>query len=379
MRKLVVELRGENIRRARLALGLSQKGLAAKINVTQPRVSQWENLGGTTEADTADRLCEALGVEPEFLRMEFNWYGLPGLANFRKLKKARRGDLNRWEAEYCFIVNDLRRIFDLVDLQSAPNVHDFAAREGASAMEFASTLRRRLELPSGPIRSVTSVAERAGAVVVTTDKIPAGVSGMSLSSPAGSPPLIFVSSTLPPDRSRFTIAHELGHLLMHSLLHPAYVDESVLEDEANAFAAELLFPAEEVEAVLGRVSLRTLRLAKTEYGISLRAGVYRARDVGLLERDEVSQFMKQIQIRWGRNEPDQPARESGTVLRRLFDFVKSQGYHVDTLSRVVGVRPASFRERYRHHLPGHMLEPEPSAPTRPRFDVIEGGRSSGNR
>jgi Zn-dependent peptidase ImmA (M78 family) len=72
---------------------------------------------------------------------------------------------------------------------------------------------------------------------------------------------IGVNKNDPPNRQRFTIAHELGHFFLHSE-NPLHVDKSIViklrdhvsseavnaeEIEANAFAAELLMPAKMIE------------------------------------------------------------------------------------------------------------------------------------
>ena len=68
-------------------------------------------------------------------------------------------------------------------------------------------------------------------------------------------PVIIVNSKHLDERKRFTIAHELGHFLLHSLT-PNHIDkqgvyfrdgdsstgENIMEIQANQFAAELLMP-----------------------------------------------------------------------------------------------------------------------------------------
>lgn len=77
--------------------------------------------------------------------------------------------------------------------------------------------------------------------------------------------IIGVNSLHHPNRQRFTIAHELGHHVMHKelLQSGVHVDKVVLkrdkvsaegidskEIEANAFAAEILMPGEWIESLI---------------------------------------------------------------------------------------------------------------------------------
>jgi len=59
---------------------------------------------------------------------------------------------------------------------------------------------------------------------------------------------IFISDTLSEQEEKIVIAHELGHLILHTHLSTSYytenqlINKNKLEVEANKFAAELLIP-----------------------------------------------------------------------------------------------------------------------------------------
>ncbi|HEY1977752.1 MAG TPA: ImmA/IrrE family metallo-endopeptidase [Candidatus Baltobacteraceae bacterium] len=74
--------------------------------------------------------------------------------------------------------------------------------------------------------------------------------------------VIAVNKAHPRVRQRFTIAHELGHALLHAKSSPLFVDDtqifhreqgrnSLREVQANRFAAELLMPEQDVRRVAG--------------------------------------------------------------------------------------------------------------------------------
>ena len=108
--------------------------------------------------------------------------------------------------------------------------------------------------------------------VVVRQPLPEDVSGMLVPlAGAGSNArwAIVVNSSDSPKRRRFTIAHELGHLLMHKYSAP-HADGRVQirfrneesatgavreEIEANQFAAELLMPERYVRAYVSRLRL----------------------------------------------------------------------------------------------------------------------------
>lgn len=97
-------------------------------------------------------------------------------------------------------------------------------------------------------------------------------------------PRIFVSSTCTPERQRFTIAHELGHILLghvgeHQLVNrePASTDNPI-EQEANVFASRILAPA----CVLWALNARSPEEISDLCRISYQAASYRAERMAIL-------------------------------------------------------------------------------------------------
>lgn len=117
---------------------------------------------------------------------------------------------------------------------------------------------------------VTTLAEKMGIQVLPTEADDS-LSGFLLRGDGDHQPVIGVNSAHHARRQRFTIAHELGHYVLHGLEKVHYDDKSRgfqvhlrspvssegsdrLEIEANAFAAELLMPAAFLEKDLADVS-----------------------------------------------------------------------------------------------------------------------------
>jgi Zn-dependent peptidase ImmA (M78 family) len=71
-----------------------------------------------------------------------------------------------------------------------------------------------------------------------------------------------------------SLAHELGHLVMHT--NP---NENV-EEEAWDFAQEFLMPAVEIGKQFARLNLDKLGELKKEWGVSMQAILYRAKKLG---------------------------------------------------------------------------------------------------
>lgn len=102
-----------------------------------------------------------------------------------------------------------------------------------------------------------------------------------------------------PNRRRFTLAHELGHFLLHRRSARVFIDASPVfyrderaaggtdsrEIEANRFAAELLMPEKVLREIVGRQPVdlfdeRSVRGLAARFGVSSQAMTIRLTTLG---------------------------------------------------------------------------------------------------
>lgn len=163
----------------------------------------------------------------------------------------------------------------------------------------ATDLLRKFDLFKIPI-DVETVAKRLGAKVVFDD-MEDDVSGFLLREKSVA--TIAVNKLHHPNRQRFTIAHECGHLFLHAdqgdrlWLDKAYFfrdgssssGDRLAEIQANQFAGGLLMPEELLRASLedeSKVSdVDIFRLA-LRFRVSEQAMTLRLVSLGLLETDD---------------------------------------------------------------------------------------------
>jgi Zn-dependent peptidase ImmA (M78 family) len=159
--------------------------------------------------------------------------------------------------------------------------------------ELASELLADIKAKRPPV-SVEDIARRKG-VIIRRGNVEPKVSGFLYRNVARGQAIIGVNSSQHPNRQRFTIAHELGHLLLHTgddvHVDKHRDDESAKgtnfeEIESNLFAAELLMPAQFLKEDLDRFGALHLldeekvsRLAKL-YKVSNQAMAVRLSHLG---------------------------------------------------------------------------------------------------
>lgn len=138
--------------------------------------------------------------------------------------------------------------------------------------EVAQQVRRELAMPAGPIDDLVAVLESSGVAVVRRDLGSSKIDAL-MSWPPRSRPVVLLGSHAPGDRQRFSVAHELGHTVMHE------VPGEEQETEADRFAAEFLMPRADIVGQLRDVTIAKLARLKSEWGVSMAALLRRARDL----------------------------------------------------------------------------------------------------
>lgn len=132
-------------------------------------------------------------------------------------------------------------------------------------------------------------------------------------------PIVVVGRDWPGDRQRFTLSHELGHLLLKGRLSETFDEEKA----ANRFAGAFLVPASEATKELGanRNWLEPVELCvlKQTYGLSMRGWIHRASDLGILNNAAAKRMWDYFRSRkWVKKEPgEQYEAEEPKLFKQL--------------------------------------------------------------
>lgn len=129
-------------------------------------------------------------------------------------------------------------------------------------------------------------------------------------------PVIAFNANTTGDRQRFSLAHELGHLVLDP------VAEIDIEKTAHRFAGAFLVPAQTVYAELGRkrsnLGFAELLMLKREYGMSIQAWIMRVFDLSIIDERTYSALYRKLSVRgWRKEEPNGVCKETPQRLRLL--------------------------------------------------------------
>jgi Zn-dependent peptidase ImmA (M78 family) len=131
----------------------------------------------------------------------------------------------------------------------------------------------------------------------------------------GNTPLIVISQQQPGDRQRFTLAHELGHLIVNGRLNKK-LDE---EKACNRFAGAFLLPEDSLKQQLGAhrnaIELQELYMLKHEFGLSMGAILMRALQCGVITEYRYKGYNIEFAKKgWKTLEPGAPYPKEETYL-----------------------------------------------------------------
>jgi Zn-dependent peptidase ImmA (M78 family)/transcriptional regulator with XRE-family HTH domain len=315
---------GERVRHARDFCGLTQDGLAELAGVPQGRISEVEaGRDGSPKADVVAAIARATSFPVEF----FYLGPLPDLpdGNFRRLKRGKTRVTRQVRAQARQIVEVVQRAEPLLTM---PPVHIKPVRiVGSDDIEgIAASVREDAGVGYfDPIPNLTRAVERAGVVVAAfAGEIPDhfGFSAWPDFGFDGRPIVVFAAND-PGDRQRFTIGHELGHLILHSPLRQDELESRRAEAEANEFAGALLLPREvAMEAMRPPLTLHTLAQVKATFGVSIAMCIERAHGLKLISDERHLSLRKQLTGRgWHRHEPVEVPNETPVLIRRILELV----------------------------------------------------------
>jgi Zn-dependent peptidase ImmA (M78 family)/transcriptional regulator with XRE-family HTH domain len=304
---------GERLREAREARGLTATTLAGLIDVTRAAVSQYESGTQSPAPQVMQAIARVLNLPVEFF-LCLSALAPTEVVFYRSMSSATKRARTRAERRYAWlreIVALLRGYiqFPRVRFPSFDVPPDPAALTWTIIERLASETRRHFDLGDGPVSNVAWLLENHGAVVARCDLDAGPLDAFSeWRNDEGMPYVILNAGKDSAARSRFDIAHELGHMVLHRHLPrvPQREDHlfKMIENQANRFASAFLLPADSFRADLGVLTLDRCVAIKSKWRVSVQAMLMRAGQIGVVSvEQEKRHWMNLGRRKWRTREP----------------------------------------------------------------------------
>jgi Zn-dependent peptidase ImmA (M78 family) len=326
----------------------SQSEVARAAGLNQGHYSRIENglLPEGPSEDSVAGIAKTLSFPTKFFYQNEEAVGMPLSVHPFTRKKQSVGDrdLKRIYAELNFRLIHLRKFLTAIDTKQVLPLPWIDVDEGGGPREIARKIRTAWRIPPGPIADLTALAERAGIIVIWCD-FGAAIDGVTMMAP-NMPPCIFLNRNVPADRLRASLAHELGHAVMHR------VPTDTMEDEAYTFGAELLVPEKELRRdLIGiRFDLKTLARLKLKWRVSMQFLLYQAQEIRSVSQYQAEYLWRKIaKYGWRTREPAETdfAPEPPSLFLHILKLHSEElGYGMSEFSELLHMQPNDLRYLY---------------------------------
>ena len=301
---------GINLKRIRLLKNLSLNEAGKLLNMTATAVSKYEKGEIIPDSKKLIDFANAYNVNSiDLLKV----YNAPKM-KFNSFRKRKRLVGKNLELLENLIQDEVAKYLEVIELNNTVlqsiKLKKYLCNSLEDAENAANDFRNFIKISNKqPISDLTNIFENLGIVIIhikNPDERFTDFDGLS-EFVNNIPVIVILDGIKDGARQRFTIAHELGHLLLN--IKDEELDEEKL---CNRFASALLMPKEAVINEFGlsrnHINFFELTAFKLEFKVSYTAIAYRLKDLNIIS----DYFYKNLSIylsqRIGKNDsnPIQP-------------------------------------------------------------------------
>ncbi len=320
---------GNRIKRARKSLGLTLRNLGDQLFLSHAAIKKYEDNQVLPSSEMLVKLAKALNVRVEyFFRPE--QFTLQSI-QYRKHHDISPKHLKQIEIK---VLDKVEQRLNLENIFPSPPCNPFKLINPQHKIQnlndvelLADQVRRDWNLGEEPISELIDLLEKQGLKIFEIDnKQYPNFDG--LTAKVNDLYVIVIDNQWPGDRQRFTLLHELGHILLAGYL-PQHLDE---EQCCHRFAGAFLLPKSAVVSKLGshrtNLELMELSLLKQEYGSSMLSILHRIKDAGIITDSLYNAMRNEFNAHgWTQHEPGKPFPQEKThVFEQLVFHALAESY-----------------------------------------------------
>lgn len=282
----------QRLRHARLQRGLSQQEVADSLKITKQMVSKYE----ASTIPASDKLIELARLYKT--RMDY-FFSQPKVAlgeiNFRKKSSFSAKKLNALKESVRMQIENYLYVENLLELKTTFKnpLEKSPIQSTEDVVKAVDQLRKAWNIGNDPIHNIIAMLEDKEIKVIEIDDDTMRFDGLATIIDEKYY-VIVVNKQMPIERMRFTLLHELGHLL----LNLNGKDDQDVEKLCHAFASEMLISSKNLIAEMGKnrssITLEELKNTQEKYGISIQAIVVKLRDLDVINSQQYSTFFKKL-------------------------------------------------------------------------------------
>lgn len=307
----------ETLKLYREYIGLSQKKFADFLGISQTVISKIEKGLRPLDEDIVNNLSSF--VNKKFFLQKIENLNLK--IYYRQSSSTAKSTTDLFESRLTLMANHISHFLEEIEApeNKIPSIdlNDFGLNPEALALE----IRHLFGLGISPINDIVELLESKGVFIHFFDYpfvTPENKTLDGVSFYIKGCPVILINNKIQNARKVFTIAHELGHLIMHL----NFIVESIRDEEAeaNKFASEFIAPKRALNGEFSRLTLEKLFMLKAYWKMSIGALLYKAKQM-TLSPDQYRRWVTQLSA-YRKNEPHDIDLSTPRNLKKCFTFFR---------------------------------------------------------
>ncbi len=342
----IQKINGEHLKTARLFRGLSLSDLSEQTGITKQALSLYENGTIRPEINKLFSISRALDFPVDYFMCVDNINVKTESTYFRSLMSTSKIARTSQSVRLEFIAKLYEILIEYVDFpdRNIPSIsfngknedsEDADVRETKEIEIIAKKCREFWGLGSAPISNLQKFIESQGIIVTSLNTKESEIDAFSQRTIINnnSVYIVALNSSKNYVRSRFDLAHELGHILLHpwseNIEELSKQEFKNREAQANKFAGAFLLPKESFGNDISHypTKLDFYIHLKNKWNVSVQAMIYRAHQLEIITISQYQYLMRQISKRgWRVKEPnDRPYLMEKTLLQEAIELLVSSG------------------------------------------------------
>ncbi len=340
---------GQRLKEALIFREKKMTELADKTGISKQSLSLYANESNVPPYENVLKIAQALDFPTEYFMSEDLCTVTTGNTYFRSQASAAKKSRNAQKVKLEYVSKMYEVLLNYMNVPelNLPNTSDIhipdtvVEADSDEAFEeiekLASCVRECWDLGNGAIDNMQYALQSNGIIVTGFSDVESGIDAFSQQITIDGKIIYIIALSIgskPIERLRFDMAHELGHILMHTWGED---NEDISKDEfnarekqANMFASALLLPKETFTRMVSAypTNVDYYLALKKKWKVSMQAMMYRTRQLGIISANQF-QYMMRIMSKNGNrtHEPgDRPGKIGDTIFQAALDMLFEGGY-----------------------------------------------------
>jgi Zn-dependent peptidase ImmA (M78 family)/DNA-binding XRE family transcriptional regulator len=276
---------------ARQKSGLTLQEIADKLGLSKQMISKYENGLSLPDSSNLIKLADVFNEKIDYFFRK-SVVELQNV-NFRKKSSYISKKEKSLKVKILNQMENYLTIEDILSIKSefANPLIDFQISDFNNSEEAANKLRKAWNLGNDPIHNIINLLESNEIKVIEINEPDQNMFDGLSAFIDNKYPVIAINKNFPLERKRFTLFHELAHLLLK-------IDEKIIDKQkekmCDRFAGAMLLPQSIIFKEIGvkrdKISIKELVNFQKQFGISISAIIYRLSDLNIIPESKKKLF-----------------------------------------------------------------------------------------